>query len=61
MEQIVRTIRKDKAPIIEISIQKGENEQPLIGMTEKRRLSEVGVDKDGNRQSYIQGFINGIT
>ena len=61
LEQIVRTVRKDKAPIIEVTLQKGKNGEMLMGMVEKRRLSEVGIDKDGNRLKNVQAFINGIT
>ncbi|WP_147368406.1 hemagglutinin repeat-containing protein, partial [Fusobacterium nucleatum] len=60
LEQIVKLVRKDKTPIIEIAIRKNEDGTPSINLEEKRKLSEVGVDENGKRQKTVQVFVNGI-
>ena len=60
LEQIVKLVRKDKTPIIEIAIRKNEDGTPSINLEEKRKLSEVGVDKNGKKQKTVQVFVNGI-
>ena len=60
LEQIVKLVRKDKTPIIEIAIRKNEDGTPSINLEEKRKLSEVGVDENGKKQKKVQVFVNGI-
>ena len=60
LEQIVKLVRKDKTPIIEIAIRKNEDGTPSINLEEKRKLSEVGVDENGKKQKTVQVFVNGI-
>ncbi|WP_338967154.1 hemagglutinin repeat-containing protein [Fusobacterium nucleatum] len=60
LEQIVKLVRKDKTPIIEIAIKKNEDGTPSINLEEKRKLSEVGVDENGKKQKTVQVFVNGI-
>ena len=60
LEQIVKFVRKDKTPIIEIAIRKNEDGTPSINLEEKRKLSEVGVDENGKKQKTVQVFVNGI-
>ena len=56
LEQIVRTVRKDKTPIIEIAVSKGKDGKSNVEMTEIEKISDNSI-KNGKVRIGTNGII----
>ena len=56
LEQIVRTIRKDKTPIVEIAVSKGKDGKSNVEMTEIEKISDNSI-KNGKVRIGTNGII----
>ncbi|MDO4643630.1 MAG: hypothetical protein Q4A74_07300 [Cardiobacteriaceae bacterium] len=56
LEQIVRTVRKDKTPIIEIAVSKGKDGKSNVEMTEIEKISDNSI-KNGKVRTGTNGII----